>query len=55
MQVPETVDLVFEKYMPDCHIYTDKNRFMQVITNFINNALKFARGILKYKKGRDGL
>ena len=43
MKVPETVDLVFEKYMPDCYIYTDKNRFMQVITNFINNALKFTK------------
>ena len=43
MKVPETVDLVFDKYMPDCHIYTDKNRFMQVITNFINNALKFTK------------
>ncbi len=43
MKVPETVDLVFEKCMPDCHIYTDKNRFMQVITNFINNALKFTK------------
>ena len=43
MKVPETVDLAFEKYMPDCHIYTDKNRFMQVITNFINNALKFTK------------
>ena len=43
MKVPETVDLVFEKYMPDCHIYTDKTRFMQVITNFINNALKFTK------------
>ena len=43
MKVPETVDLVFEKYMPDCHIYTDKNRFLQVITNFINNALKFTK------------
>ena len=40
MKVPETVDLVFEKYMPDCHIYTDKNRFMQVITNFINNSIE---------------
>ena len=45
MKVPETVDLVFEKYMPDCHIYTDKNRFMQVITNFINNALKFTKQV----------
>ena len=43
MKVPEDVELVFEKYMPDCHIYTDKNRFMQVITNFINNALKFTK------------
>ena len=43
MKVPEDVELIFEKYMPDCHIYTDKNRFMQVITNFINNALKFTK------------
>lgn len=27
--------------LPDYYIYTDKKRLMQVITNFINNALKF--------------
>lgn len=27
--------------LPDCTIYTDKKRLMQVVTNFINNALKF--------------
>ena len=27
--------------LPQYHIYTDKKRLMQVITNFINNALKF--------------
>lgn len=41
MKVGKGVELIFEKKMPECHIFTDKNRFMQVITNFINNALKF--------------
>jgi signal transduction histidine kinase len=27
--------------LPDYRIYTDKKRLMQVVTNFINNALKF--------------
>lgn len=27
--------------LPEYYIYTDKKRLMQVITNFINNALKF--------------
>lgn len=35
------VDLCFEEYLPECTIYTDKNRLVQVITNFINNAIKF--------------
>ena len=41
MKVKGDIKLLFEKQIPECHIYTDKNRFMQVITNFINNALKF--------------
>ena len=41
MKVKGNIKLLFEKQIPECHIYTDKNRFMQVITNFINNALKF--------------
>lgn len=41
MKIKGDIELLFEKQIPDCQIYTDKNRFMQVITNFINNALKF--------------
>lgn len=36
-----TVEIRFEKNLPECHIYSDKNRLTQVISNFINNALKF--------------
>lgn len=35
------VEIRFEKNLPECHIYSDKNRLTQVISNFINNALKF--------------
>ena len=28
-------------YQPVCHIQSDRNRIHQVITNFINNAIKF--------------
>lgn len=41
MKVESGIELCLEKKIPDCHIFTDKNRFTQVITNFINNALKF--------------
>lgn len=39
----EENELTFQESMPECYIRTDKNRFMQVITNFINNALKFTK------------
>ena len=38
--------------LPEYYIYTDKKRLMQVITNFINNALKFTNEgqiILEYR------
>ena len=35
------IKIQFDQYMPVCHIYSDKNRLTQIITNFINNALKF--------------
>ncbi len=35
------VELLFGEHLPDCHIASDKNRLIQVITNFITNAYKF--------------
>ena len=41
MKVPAGVAVVFEECLPGCHVWADKNRLNQVISNFINNALKF--------------
>ena len=41
MKAPEGVEILFEDHLPECHIWSDKNRLTQVISNFINNALKF--------------
>ena len=43
MKVSKGVELIFEEPFPECYIYTDKNRFTQVISSFINNALKFTQ------------
>ena len=43
MKVGKGVELILEEPFPKCYIYTDKNRFTQVISNFINNALKFTQ------------
>ena len=43
MKVGKGVELIFEEPFPECYLYTDKNRFTQVISNFINNALKFTQ------------
>ena len=43
MKVSKGVELIFEEPLPECYLYTDKNRFTQVISNFINNALKFTQ------------
>ena len=43
MKVGKGVELILEEPFPECYIYTDKNRFTQVICNFINNALKFTQ------------
>ncbi|MDR3140637.1 MAG: response regulator [Tannerellaceae bacterium] len=37
----KTVHVSFEDKAPCCVIRTDKNRLLQVITNFLNNAIKF--------------
>ena len=43
MKVGTGVELILEEPFAECYIYTDKNRFTQVISNFINNALKFTQ------------
>lgn len=40
-KVQKGVTLLFEQHLSPCYIHSDKNRFTQVITNFINNAIKF--------------
>lgn len=43
LKVNEGVDLSFCQKLPSCVIYTEKNRLSQVITNFLNNAIKFTK------------
>ncbi|HJA15946.1 MAG TPA: PAS domain S-box protein [Candidatus Butyricimonas faecavium] len=41
VKVPFGVDLYIAPNLPDCWVYSDKNRLRQVISNFVNNAFKF--------------
>lgn len=41
MKAAEGVELVFAEHLPECRVWADKNRLTQVISNFINNAVKF--------------
>lgn len=41
MKEDKAVPVLLAPDLPDYRIYTDKKRLMQVVTNFINNALKF--------------
>ena len=43
MKVSKGVELIFEEPFPECYLYTDKNRFTQVISNYINNALNYTQ------------
>lgn len=35
------VELAFDERLPECVLFTDRARVMQVITNFVTNAMKF--------------
>ena len=41
MKVPQGVTLSFEEHEPHCSICSDRNRITQILSNFINNAIKF--------------
>ena len=41
LRVKPGVELVFEPTLPQCVIVSDPNRLHQVVSNFINNAIKF--------------
>lgn len=41
MKVKENVELAFDSHLAECRIISDRNRLHQVISNFVNNAIKF--------------
>ena len=41
MKVKENVELMFDPHLAECRIISDRNRLHQVISNFVNNAIKF--------------
>lgn len=43
LKAPEGVQVSFVEKQPYCIIMSDKNRLAQVMTNFINNAIKFTK------------
>jgi putative uncharacterized protein (fragment) len=55
----ENVRIFYNQQMPECCINTDKNRLTQVVTNMINNAMKFTQeGSIEfgyYPKNKDFL
>lgn len=48
MKATENVKIILEENLQEYYLYSDKHRLTQVITNFINNALKFtSQGFIK--------
>lgn len=53
----DDVKLIFEEKMPECFMYADKHRFIQVLSNLLTNAIKFTdKGEIKmgYRKENEG-
>lgn len=47
-KAPDGVKLEFDRHLPECRIMSDRNRIHQVISNFVNNAVKFtSQGSIK--------
>lgn len=47
-KVPDGVELIFDRHLPECRIMSDRNRIHQVVSNFVNNAIKFtSQGSIK--------
>ena len=42
IKMPDNVALIAPKDSPECQIYSDRMRLTQVISNFLNNAIKYA-------------
>lgn len=55
----ENVQIIYNRRMPECCISTDKNRLTQVVSNMINNSMKFTeKGSIEfgyYKQNDDFL
>lgn len=58
LKVKPEVKLIFDKDLPPVYIKTDAQRIMQVIANFVNNAIKFTQSgsiTISYKKEKNDL
>ncbi|ADV43296.1 ATP-binding protein [Bacteroides helcogenes] len=48
MKLKPGVELVFDRNLPEYHIVSDRNRLYQVLSNFVNNSVKFTfKGSIK--------
>lgn len=46
IKMPDNVALIAPKDSPECQIYSDRMRLTQVISNFLNNAIKYTSDII---------